>query len=121
MAGEDLEFNSAVRAAEGLRLSSAHEGRVERWELHNPTRRNAVTPAALTWIGQRCAQLDGQVVVLGSSEGPFCSGFDLKALQAALAENNDILPDQAVAMVGLPSAIASGMPSPRPSARCSDT
>lgn len=95
MAAEVLKFGESVEVAKGLRLATTVEGTVERWELHNPQRRNAVTPAALKWIKGRCGELDGQVVVLGSSEGPFCSGFDLHALAAALARSEeDGLPDQ---------------------------
>ena len=57
-----------------------------RWELDNVARRNAVSPAILRFIAQRCATLQGEVVVLtGAGDRAFCSGFDLTAL-AALPE-----------------------------------
>jgi enoyl-CoA hydratase/carnithine racemase len=94
MEAELTELSPALEVARGLHRRCSADGRIERWELHNPERRNAVTPAALRWIAQRCAALDGEVVVLGSSAGPFCSGFDLKALASALANDDDPLPDQ---------------------------
>ena len=36
------------------------------WTLDQPQRRNAVGPDALRWIAQRCATLNGEVVVLTS-------------------------------------------------------
>ena len=77
-----------------MRCAQSADGRIERWELHNPARRNAVTPAALRWIEARCGELDGQAVILGSSDGPFCSGFDLTELAAALAADPNTLPDR---------------------------
>lgn len=51
------------------------------WTLDQPQRRNAVGPDALRWIAQRCATLNGEVVVLtGAGEEAFCAGFDLTAL-----------------------------------------
>jgi enoyl-CoA hydratase/carnithine racemase len=65
---------------------------VLRWQLHNPGRRNAVSPQMLRWIAQRCATLAGEIVVLhGDAEG-FCSGFDLGAL-AASEHENEATPD----------------------------
>ncbi len=60
--------------------------RVLRWQLHNPTRRNAVSPAMLRWIAARCPQLRGEVVVLEGDEHGFCSGFDLTELAASTDE-----------------------------------
>ena len=91
---DQLLFSEAREVAPGLLVAIAADGRVERWELHNPARRNAVTPAALRWICERANQLDGQTVILTSSAGPFCSGFDLTALREALAEDDEQLPDQ---------------------------
>jgi enoyl-CoA hydratase/carnithine racemase len=87
-------LEAAVEVAAGLHRAQSADGRIERWELHNPARRNAVTPAALRWIESRCAELDGQAVILSSSEGPFCSGFDLTELAAALSADVDTLPDR---------------------------
>ncbi len=63
------------------------------WTLDNPSRRNAITPAALSWIAQRCASLDGDVVVLEGAGDGFCSGFDLTALADLLAREPDAMPD----------------------------
>ncbi len=52
------------------------------WRIHQPRRKNAIRPSALRWVAQRCAELDGQVVILsGSGDEAFCAGFDLTALE----------------------------------------
>ena len=63
----------------GLHVTT--EGRVQTWTLDHPARRNAATPAALSWIAERCGELAGEIVVLrGAGDEAFCAGFDLTAL-----------------------------------------
>lgn len=70
----------------GELLEQRQGDRILRWRLHNPARRNAVSPAMLRWIAQRCPELRGEVVVIeGDAEG-FCSGFDLTELAVARDE-----------------------------------
>jgi enoyl-CoA hydratase/carnithine racemase len=55
---------------------------IVRWELHNPERRNAITPAALRWIASAARRLSGEIVLLvGAGTEAFCAGFDLGSLQ----------------------------------------
>jgi enoyl-CoA hydratase/carnithine racemase len=64
---------------------------VQRWELHNPKRRNAIAPEALRWIASASRDLSGEIVLLaGAGDEAFCAGFDLNALQATAAHE---LPD----------------------------
>lgn len=64
---------------------------LRRWTLSSPRKRNAVTPAMLDWIAERCRQLRGEVVIVRGGAGPaFCSGFDLGELARA---NGDDPPD----------------------------
>lgn len=61
------------------------------WQLCDEARRNPIGPAALAWITERCASLRGELVVLeGSGNHVFCSGFDLAALADA---PKDVPPD----------------------------
>jgi enoyl-CoA hydratase/carnithine racemase len=59
---------------------------VQRWELHNPKRRNAIAPEALRWIASASRDLSGEIVLLaGAGDEAFCAGFDLSALQTTAA------------------------------------
>lgn len=65
----------------GIREGTIGDG-VLHWSIHQPRRKHAIRPSALRWIARRCAQLDGEVVILsGSGEEAFCAGFDLTALE----------------------------------------
>jgi enoyl-CoA hydratase/carnithine racemase len=80
-----------VQPPEGIAEHRPREG-VLRWELCNHARRNAVSPAVLRFIAQRCAALHGEVVVLeGAGDKAFCSGFDLTTLGRDLVPGT--LPD----------------------------
>lgn len=71
-------------------VESRESDRVLRWVLHNPKRRNAVSPNMLRWIAQRCGELRGEVVVIeGEGELGFCSGFDLTELAVEGAASPD--------------------------------
>lgn len=83
-------MSEATEVAPGLRAQQ-HDG-VHTWWLSNEARRNAVSPAALSWISQRCPELRGAVVVLRGAGGKaFCAGFDLNALAQPSAAGT--LPD----------------------------
>ena len=61
------------------------------WELADEPRRNPVSPAVLEFVAARCGELRGEVVVLtGSGDRAFCSGFDLDRIADAEADH---LPD----------------------------
>lgn len=64
----------------GKLLEQRESDRILRWRLHNPARRNAVSPAMLRWIASRCPELRGEVVVIEGDDEGFCSGFDLTEL-----------------------------------------
>lgn len=85
-------------APAGLREEIDRErGRVE-WTLDQPRRRNAIAPAALRFIARRCAELDGETVVIrGAGEIAFCSGFDLTALAAARPTDAELPDDPLIA------------------------
>lgn len=70
---------------DSLREETVESG-IIRWRLSNPTKRNAVDPAALGYIANRSARLQGEIVLVEgdpiAAPGPrvFCAGFDLSAL-----------------------------------------
>ncbi len=67
------------------------------WTLEHERRRNAVHPQMLSEITERCAALDGDVVVLtGAGSDSFCAGFDLTALQPALSGVREGAPEAAL-------------------------
>lgn len=72
----------------GIREQRPRE-RVIRWTLDTPARRNAIAPAVFEWIATRCAELDGEVVILrGAGDEAFSAGFDLTALAKALRDGS---------------------------------
>lgn len=84
-------MSALEEVAPGLRAEVGDDG-VHTWWLCNDKRRNAVSPGALQWIAQRCAELRGEIVVLRGAGGrAFCAGFDLTALVAPPTEST--LPD----------------------------
>lgn len=86
--------SSASSASLRMTPESLQEETVEpgiiRWTLTNPAKRNAIDPAALTYIANRSGRLHGEVVLVqgaplpdASQSGVFCAGFDLEALRDA--------------------------------------
>lgn len=74
----------------GIRQTQTGQHNFE-WILDRPERANALNPAMLAWITQRCATLQGEVVCLSSPHPRFFSaGFDLQSLAQAICA----LPDQ---------------------------
>ena len=67
------------------------------WTLDHERRRNAVHPEMLAEITERCATLDGDVVVLtGAGSEAFCAGFDLTALLPSLPGASEGAPEAAL-------------------------
>lgn len=81
-----------MSVAPGLSQARRSDGALT-WTLDQPRRRNAITPAALSWIAERCATLTGEIVIVRGAGDGFCSGFDLTALADLLAGDPDALPD----------------------------
>lgn len=62
-------------------IEERSEGRILYWTLHRPERANALTPEMLAWMESRAQSLDGELVLLSSSQTRcFSAGFDLQAL-----------------------------------------
>lgn len=82
---------SKLKQGLGIRETIAGDHRLE-WILDRPACANALNPAMLDWITQRCATLDGEVVCLSSPHPRFFSaGFDLRCLAKAI----ETLPESA--------------------------
>lgn len=86
MSAPVLDLKGAPLVAPGLRAQLGAPGQLEGWWLDHPDRKNAVTPAALRWMAERCDALRGQAVVVAGAGNMFCAGFDLTELAAALGD-----------------------------------